>query len=111
MKVATKFVSALSPGQIQHLEDLAQRDSVRRVRMRAHSILLSSRGSSIDEIARIYQVHRDTVSSRYIRKLWTGIKNERILEYQQNPKSLSRGRKDTLHDTIYTLRSRKDSQR
>ena len=63
MKVATKFVSALSPDQIQHLEDLAQRDSVRRVRMRAHSILLSSRGSSIDEIANIYQVHRDTVSS------------------------------------------------
>ena len=63
MKVATKFVSALSPDQIQHLEDLAERDSVRRVRMRAHSILLSSRGSSIDEIARIYQVHRDTVSS------------------------------------------------
>ena len=63
MKVATKFVSALSPDQIQHLEDLAKRDSVRRVRMRAHSILLSSRGSSMDEIARIYQVHRDTVSS------------------------------------------------
>ncbi len=63
MKVATEFVSALSPDQIQHLEDLAERDSARRVRMRAHSILLSSRGSSIDEIARIYQVHRDTVSS------------------------------------------------
>lgn len=63
MKVATKFVSVLSPDQIQHLEDLAQGDSVRRVRMRAHSILLSSRGLSIDEIVRIYQVHRDTVSS------------------------------------------------
>lgn len=63
MKVATKFVSALSSDQIQHLEDLAERDSTRRVRMRAHSILLSSRGSSIDEIAKIYQVHRDTVSS------------------------------------------------
>jgi len=63
MKVATKFVSALGPDQIQPLEDLAERDSVRRVRMRAHSILLSSRGSSMDEIARIYRVHRDTVSS------------------------------------------------
>ena len=63
MQVATKFVSALSPDQLQHLEDLAERDAVRRVRMRAHSILLSSRGSSIDEIARIYRVHLDTVSS------------------------------------------------
>ena len=51
------------------------------------------------------------IGRRYIRKLWTGIKNERILEYQQTPKSLGRGRKDTLRDTIYTLRSRKDSQR
>jgi len=63
MKVATKFVFALSPDQIQHLEALAERDSARRVRMRAHSILLSSRGSNINEIARIYQAHRDTVSS------------------------------------------------
>ena len=35
----------------------------RRVRMRAHSILLSGNGSSMDAIAQIYQVHRDTVSS------------------------------------------------
>ena len=63
MKVATKFVSALSPDQMQHVLHLADHDPIRRVRMRSHSILLSSRGSSIDEIASIYQVHRDTVSS------------------------------------------------
>jgi len=63
MKVATKFVSPLRPDQVQSLEGLAEGDPVRRVRMRAHSILLSSRGSSIDEIAQIYQVDRDTVSS------------------------------------------------
>jgi len=63
MKVATKFVSPLGPDQVQFLEALAEGDPSRRVRMRAHSLLLSSRGTSIDEIARIYQVHRDTVSS------------------------------------------------
>jgi len=63
MKVATKFVSPLAPDQVSSLEGLAEGDPVRRVRMRAHSILLSARGSSIDEIAQIYQVHRDTVSS------------------------------------------------
>jgi len=63
MKIATKFVSALSPDQIHSLEVLSEGSLNRRVRMRAHSILISSRGSSIDEIARIYQVHRDTVSS------------------------------------------------
>ena len=63
MKVATKFVSALGPDQQHQLEHLAEHDPARRVRMRAHSLLLSFRGSSIDEIAHIYQVHRNTVSS------------------------------------------------
>ncbi len=63
MKVATKFVSFLGPDQQQQLEHLADQDLSRRVRMRAHSLLLSSRGSSIDEIAHIHQVHRNTVSS------------------------------------------------
>jgi len=63
MKVATKFVSFLDPDQQHQLEHLAEHDPTRRVRMRAHSLLLSSRGTSIDEIAHIYQVHRNTVSS------------------------------------------------
>ena len=63
MKVATKFVSALCPDQQQQLEGLAEHDPARGVRMRAHSLLLSSRGCSINEIAQIYQVHRNTVSS------------------------------------------------
>jgi transposase len=73
MKVATKFVSPLSPDQAQALEALAEGDPARRVRMRAHSILLSARGSSIDEIARIYQVDRDTVSSWLDRFLQSGV--------------------------------------
>ena len=63
MKVSTKFVSTLDPDQIHALEEWAAHDSARRVRMRAHSILLSFGGASLDEIARIYGVHRDTVSS------------------------------------------------
>ena len=63
VKVATKFVSALCPDQQHQLEHLAAHDPTRRVRRRAHSLLLSARGSSIDEIAHIYQVHRNTVSS------------------------------------------------
>lgn len=62
MKVSTKFISSLGPDQVQHLETLAAQDPARRVRMRAHSILLSFRGASMNEIAQIYQVHRDTVS-------------------------------------------------
>ena len=63
MKVATKFVSSLELDQQQQLEQFAADDPNRRVRLRAHSLLLSSRGSRIDEIAAIYQVHRNTVFS------------------------------------------------
>ncbi len=34
-----------------------------RVRIRAHTILLSSQGTTVDEIAQIYQAHRNSVSS------------------------------------------------
>lgn len=38
-------------------------DAIPRARMRAHSILLSSEGLKIKEIAKVYQVDRDTVST------------------------------------------------
>ena len=41
MEVATKFVSALTAAQQNQLEQLAAEDPVRRVRMRAHSLLLT----------------------------------------------------------------------
>ena len=62
MKVPTKFVSALDPLQMNRLKQLMDADPCRRVRNRAHWILLSSQGTPIDEIAQIYQVHRNTVS-------------------------------------------------
>ena len=64
MKVATKFVPTLTAAAQDQLEQLAAQDTARRVRMRAHSLLLSVQSSTpIDEIARIYQVHRNSVSS------------------------------------------------
>ena len=58
-----KFVSSLSEGNITGLENLMKDDRSARVRMRAHSILLSDRKMSIDVIAAFYNVSRDTVSS------------------------------------------------
>lgn len=63
MKIPTKFVPAFNNKQAQVLEHLIKNDSSARVRMRTHSILLSSRGLSIDEISIIYNVHRNSVSS------------------------------------------------
>jgi len=51
MKVATRFIS------------LSEKEQINRVRKRAQGILLSSKRYSIDKIADILEVHRDTVSS------------------------------------------------
>ena len=88
MKVATKFVSALSLDQVRSLEALAEDAPVRRVRMRAHGILLSARGSSVDEIARIYQVHRDTVSSWLDRFTHSGVDGLRDKPRSGSPSKL-----------------------
>jgi transposase len=49
------------------LEELFKHHSNARQRQRAQGLLLSARGFSIDEIARIYEVDRDTVSSWFTR--------------------------------------------
>jgi transposase len=58
-----KYVSPLKEDQISQLNDLIKNSSSARVRMRAHSVLLSSEGYGIDEIAHIYHADRDSVSS------------------------------------------------
>ena len=63
MKTATKFVSPLSPEQMELLESLMKTDPSHRIRSRAHCILLSAQGFSINEICAIHQVHRHSVSS------------------------------------------------
>jgi transposase len=63
MKIPTIFVTPLNTQQTQLLKNLHEKHTSTRIRMRAHSILLSSKLFSVDEIATIYDVHRDSVSS------------------------------------------------
>jgi transposase len=63
MKIATKFVTPLNNIQIQSLENLHKNHPSARVRMRAHSILINSKSFNVNEIAAIYNVNRDSVSS------------------------------------------------
>lgn len=58
-----RFVQPLSESDKEQLETTVREGKVYRVRRRAHTILLSAEGFTIDEIARIYQTDRDTVSS------------------------------------------------
>ena len=64
-----RFVQPLSDREKEQLEKMVCEAKVYRVRRRAHTILLSAEGYPIDEIARIYQTDRDTVSSTLTR--WT----------------------------------------
>jgi transposase len=73
-----KFVTPLTATQIEELKALHHDDGSARVRMRAHSILLSHRGYTLTQIADIYEVHRDTVSGwidRWEEEGFTGLRD------------------------------------
>ena len=89
MKIPTKFVNELSEEQREELRGL-MKTSNEQIRKRAHAVLLSSRGYSVDRIADIYEVDRDTVShwlDRWEDDGTTGLHDQE-----------GRGRKPTLNE-------------
>jgi len=62
MKTPTKFIAELKEEEKKELKRIMKEDESSRVRIRAHSILLSNREYGVDEIADIYEVDRDTIS-------------------------------------------------
>lgn len=60
MKTPTRFIGALNAEQREELHR-AMKAGNEQVRRRAHAVLLSARRYSIDQIADIYEVDRDTV--------------------------------------------------
>jgi len=58
-----RYVQPLTEEQRALLEKTMKDDASFRARTRAHSLLLSNQGTTIKEIAKAYQVDRDTVSS------------------------------------------------
>lgn len=58
-----RYVRPLTESQRHTLAEIMHHDSTPRARTRAHGILLSSQGMKIKEIAKIYQVDRDTVAT------------------------------------------------
>lgn len=61
MKTPTKFITELNEEQGGELREL-MKTANEQVRRRAHAVLLNSRGYSVDRVADIYEVDRDTVS-------------------------------------------------
>jgi transposase len=62
MRTPTKFVKPLTSVQQQRLQEIQKTAPAHRTRMRAHAVLLSARGYTLDQIADIYQQDRDRVS-------------------------------------------------
>ena len=63
MKKPTKFVKPLTEEQRKQLKEIMKSQAPQRRRTRAHTVLLSDRRYSINQIADIYQVERDRVSA------------------------------------------------
>jgi transposase len=58
-----RYVPPLTTEQYEKLQDIRHNDTSSRARSRAHSIILSSEGFPINDIAKIFHVDRDTISS------------------------------------------------
>lgn len=57
-----KFIGELPAEQQQELQLLMKTSPIHRVRQRAHAVLLSARGYTIEMLADIFSVHRNTIS-------------------------------------------------
>jgi transposase len=58
----SRFIGKLSKRQMQKLEELKDHGSTPRIRHRAHAVLLSHQGTSVVELAKIFQTNRTTIS-------------------------------------------------
>ncbi len=76
MRTPTKFVQGVTDEQQSQLKAIMKSNAPQSKRRRAHAILLSFRGYSIDQIASIYEVDRDRVSRWF--EWWTEFEFERL---------------------------------
>ncbi len=89
-----KYITPLSQEEKKALNSLFKEHSSHLVRRRAHMLLLSAEKFSINEIARIYQVHRDTVSNTFARWEKYGIDGLDDAPRSGRPPSLSEKEED-----------------
>jgi transposase len=94
VKVPTKFLLPLNKEQVQALDTIIKSNLSWRMRIRAHSILLNSKGFSIDEISIICDVHRNSVSSWIDAWSKTGIEGLNDLPRSGRPPGLSDSEKE-----------------
>ena len=77
----------------KRLRKIRKTDSRHRVRDRAHSILLSSQGMKMEEIAAIFSVDRDTISEWFNRWESQGVDGLYDRPHSGRPPSLDKVKK------------------
>lgn len=58
-----RFLEKINESKLNEVRNLFKNSLNSRVRARAHSVLLSIRGFSINQISELYEIDRDTVST------------------------------------------------
>ncbi len=61
-----RFINKLAEEDVKKLWVMMQTSDTIRIRQRAHALLLSNKKYSIDAIADIFEVHRDTISRWFV---------------------------------------------
>lgn len=59
----SRFIQKLTKSQVQRLEGTRDHGGNSRIRHRAHAVLLSFLGTSVNDLVNIFQTNRNTVSS------------------------------------------------
>lgn len=84
-----RYVENLTEQDKEDLDSLFKNHVSHNVRRRAHTVLLSSQKFRINEIARIYDVHRETIRDTLVRWEKSGIKGLYDLPKAGRPPTLS----------------------
>jgi len=95
-----RYVRPLTENQRHTLAEIMKHDAAPRARVRAHSLLLSEQRMQIKEIAKIYQVDRDTVAA-WIKK-WEQMGVESLYDKPRSgrPPKLTLAEKDLARQYI-----------
>ena len=95
-----RYVETLSEEGKKALNSLLKNHASHNVRRRAHFVLLSADGFCINEIARIYQVHRETVMNSFARWEKDGIKGLYDMDKTGRPPTLSEDEENKALDAL-----------
>lgn len=95
-----RYVKTLSEKNKEELDFLLKNHASHNVRRRAHSVLLSAEKFRVNEIARIYQIHRETVRNTLARWEENGLAGLYDLPKDGRPPTLTKDEENKALETL-----------